>query len=127
VSSEEIAAADSLVTENAELRRALAVALTESDSWRAVAEQFQADYAMLRAVARKCFDKESTDPNRDMWNLWYLAESDNHPGAALTIRFNRGKAVVEAARCLVTHKNRNECAKIDTALAAYDAPLKEGE
>ena len=37
--SEEIMATDSLLTINAELRRALDVAMAESDSWRALAEQ----------------------------------------------------------------------------------------
>ena len=37
--SEEIMAADALVAENAELRRALDVAMAETDGWRAAAEQ----------------------------------------------------------------------------------------
>ena len=37
--SEEIAAADSLLSINAELRRALDVAMAETDGWRAAAEQ----------------------------------------------------------------------------------------
>lgn len=37
MTSHEIAAADSLLTENAELRAALAVAMAENDRWREIA------------------------------------------------------------------------------------------
>jgi hypothetical protein len=88
--------------ELARLRRELAAAL--------------ADYAMLRAVARMCFQEDASEDS--MLRLWNIAAMVDHPGAPLNIRFNRALAVVAAAR---THDNGT----IDDALFAYDAPLKE--
>ena len=56
-------------------------------------ERAEADYAMLRAVARKCFAEDGSE--QSMLDLWNLAVAVEHPGAAMTIRFNRAKAVVE--------------------------------
>jgi hypothetical protein len=76
----------------------------------------QADYAAIRGLARRLFAEDSTD--QDALALFRIVETVDHPGAPFTIRYNRAKAVVEAAR---THDNGT----IDDALYAYDAPLKE--
>lgn len=86
----------------------------------------EADYAMLRAIARRCFAEDSTD--QDMLNLWNLAASEGHPGAALIIRFNRAKAVVAAARVVADNVYANGSVRtpmmpLIEALEAYDAPL----
>lgn len=82
--SEEIAAADSLLAINAELRRALEVAMQENDGHQA-------------------------------------------QNAALVRELVYARAVVAAARCLITHTNRNECVKIDNALLDYDAAVRARE
>jgi hypothetical protein len=65
----------------------------------AALEQAEADYSMLRAVARRCFAEDTSD--QDMLNLWNIAATVDHPGAALNIRFNRMKVELEAARAFI--------------------------
>lgn len=81
--------------------------------------QLEADYSMLRALARRMFAENTTD--QDALNLWNIAATVDHPGAALNIRWNRAKAVIEAVRI----NRRLMPLQVRTALDAYDAPLKE--
>lgn len=109
---------------------ALDVAMAENDGWRELTAQAQADYAMLRAVARRMFAEDTTE--QDALNLWGIAASVEHPGAALIIRCNRAQAVVAAARATVgADPAYKDVARLlfalKAALTAYDAPLKEDE
>lgn len=70
------------------MRRAL-------DAQKARSTQAEADYVMLRAVARRCFAENTND--QDMLNLWTIAATEDHPGRALIIRFNRMKTAIARA------------------------------
>lgn len=45
---------------------------------------------------------------------------ETHIGAEIA----RLRDVLDAARCVITHKNRNECLRIDNAIIIYDAGTK---
>lgn len=70
---------DLILARDAALRRA---ELAEREK-----EQAESDYAMLRAVARKCFQEESSE--QDMLRLWNVAASVEHPGATLLAELAR--------------------------------------
>jgi hypothetical protein len=95
--------------------------------WKQRAEQAEADYSMLRAVARRCFAEDADD--QTMLDLWRIAALVEHPGAALNIRFNRAKAVIAAARAVLEqgaiggHTRR----ALADAIAVFDAPLTKGD
>lgn len=44
--------------------------------------------------------------------------------AAAEAELSLCRAVIAAARCVITHRNRNECVKIDNALRDYDETMK---
>lgn len=118
-------AIESAKTQLAQLER-------ERDEARAEAAQAAADYAMLRGVVRLAFSQNGSE--QSMRDLWNIVTNVDHPGAALNIRFNRGKAVIDAARralgecpfCRIGRCRAEAHEWLRTALAAYDAPLKEG-
>jgi hypothetical protein len=110
-------------------------ALRRAEQAEQAKEQAEADYAMLRAVARLCFRDNSSE--QSMLNLWNLAASVDHPGAALIIRFNRAKAVVECWKRQPHYYD--DCdpgqndpyyawyAEMGTLVTAFSASLKETE
>lgn len=121
--------ADALLTANAELRAALDVALAENEQRMRVEQELRADYAMLRATARMCFTEDGSE--QSMLTLLRLVTDVEHPGVALIIRFNRAKAVVEAARRYNSRgygiENGTLRAKLDDTIRGYDAALRAKE
>lgn len=101
---------------------------------RAARVRAEGDAAKMRwaldGMTRIIEDRCSNNPRGAQWMRNVIDANQqvlmDHPGAPLLAELDAARKVVEAARCVVTHKNRNECAKIDAALIAYDA-AREGE
>lgn len=85
-------------------------------------ETQQADYAMLRGVARRAFTEQTEQSMRD---LWQLADTVDHPGVALNIRWNRAKTVIAAARLVMEQGAIGGYSRLalSDALAVFDLPL----
>lgn len=110
---------------NVDLRRALDVAMAENEQRMQVEQLLRADYAILRAVARRMFAQGVSE--QSLLDLWVIADGVDHPGEPLAIRYNRAKAVVEAAR-LLDGNGTTDAAwdRLYAALAHFDVSLKEG-
>lgn len=97
--------------------------LIEIARLRAELEQAQADIAAYRRII------DVLSRAGDIASVRGVASAalvQFRPGAQILTELEAARAVVEAARCVVTHKNRNECARIDNALYDYDEVLKAG-
>lgn len=106
---------------------------TEDINWQERALVAEADYSMLRGLARRMFAEDTND--QDALNLWNIAAAVEHPGVALNIRFNRASAVVE---CWTRQPHYyDDCdpgqndpyyawyAEMDTLVTAFYASLKK--
>jgi hypothetical protein len=93
--------------------------------WQQRAEQAESDYSMLRALARRMFAEDTND--QDALNLWNIAATVDHPGAALNIRWNRAKAVIAAARSVLEQGAIGGYTRmvLADAIAAFDARLEK--
>ena len=102
----------------------LSAAVAQIHKLLAACEQTEADYAMLRGVVRLCFGENATDEH--MLDLWKLVTTDNHPGVAINIRFNKMKAerdgVLAGVRRAASHLPGNP----DAAAAVLSQLLGEG-
>lgn len=136
--SHDAAAADSLLTANAELQRALRVAMQENEQRIAVERRLMADAAAFkealeyRHTCERCGGKgvywtdvqgEAESEVCDCWiNADHVLYHEQHPGAALLTELEAARKVVSALKACWDGEASGRA--LESALAAYDDAMK---